>query len=93
MGQSKFIQDLLSNIVDSKLLDYDGEFGHVVREYTIRLPNGSVYMGSICDDAYRGIGKNENQRCIDHIWQVAYDIQRSAYIREQASSDTVHTLA
>jgi len=88
VDQSNFIKGLLGNIVDSKTGDYEGEFGHVFKTYSVRLPNGSVCTGVICNDACRCISKEANQRRIKHMWQVAYNIQRSAYISAQAVSDT-----
>lgn len=66
-----------AEILDKKDADYDGPYGHVVREYT--MPACKAY---ICDDAYRGKTKDELERVRNYAQQVAYGILVNAQKRK-----------
>ena len=74
MEQSEYSKGLLANIKEQKNADYEGEFGRVVKEYTLQFPNGTSCRGIICCDAYAQIDRNENQRRLDDMWKVARTI-------------------
>lgn len=81
MQESEYIIALRSKVMNSQDLDYDGEFGHVVREYFLQLPNGSSCQSFICSDEYAPIPEEEQHRQLDELWKVA----QTMYGRSNAS--------
>jgi hypothetical protein len=74
-----------AEILDKKDVDYDGPYGHVVREYT--MPACKVY---ICDDAYRGKTEKELEEVRKYAQQVAYGILVNSEKRKQAPEESSH---
>jgi len=79
--ESEYIIALRSKVMQSQNLDYDGEFGHVVREYFLQLPNGSSCKSFICSDAYAPISEEERNRQLGELWRVA----KTMYGRSKSS--------
>ena len=69
-----------TEILDRRDVDYQGPYGHVVREYT--MPTCKVF---ICDDAYRGKTQDELEEVRKHARQVAYGILVNAQKRKDAA--------
>ena len=69
-----------TEILERKDVDYEGPYGHVVREYT--LPACTVYVS---DDAYRGKTEEELEQIRNHARQVAYNILVNAQKRKQST--------
>lgn len=85
MENSEYITGLLSNILARENLDYEGEFGHVVREYSLPLPNGAICKCCICNDHYDTISKEEQARRIHDMWTLSQSIHRRAYTASTCS--------
>lgn len=87
MDNSEYIAGLLSNIVARENLDYESEFGHVVREYSLPLPNGAICKCCICNDDYGTISKEELAKRIHDVWTLSQSIHRRACTAAASSKD------
>ena len=74
-----------AEILDKKIVDYQGPHGHVVRELTV--PAGKVY---ICDDVCRAKTSKEVEENRKRTREIAYGIWIKAHKSKQEAGIQYH---